>query len=427
MIFDVNGKRLVFGMQWEALLSDADVHSKARTGKSRYVWTQDKAFYYGVLNVADREEKLRMPLYSGAIVLQHRYPDEQNLMLVLEVPNGTYIACGLHQGRPRSGFDAVVADRAALDALLSSFKELCGAASFNLYGDARIAGIEHVSMADLVGSIDNTAQLRRVKSAFVNPLAAMGAGAVAIAVVAYSVHTYQQYRAAEAQRLALAAQKSSQTLYAEELAARRNDAALPARSVAEILAPIQGMGLTNGGWPLTKASCNVSIEKLLVCTFEYARRQHSAATNKTFVDAAGKSFDSIEFAGDLIKATKQYKSAALLAQGKVIDAAQGQREETIEFGSALQRLAMFGKPKLEEHQPFALPASAVLGELAAPPIGAANWEFVGPLRSVKGLAAFPAYATVSRIVVTFSDKPAYELRQSLAMVTVSGRIFSKPH
>ncbi|MFC5550207.1 type 4b pilus protein PilO2 [Massilia aerilata] len=427
MIFDVSGKRLVFGMQWEALLSEADVHRKARAAKSPYVWTQDKTFYYGVLKAVDREEKLRKPLYSGAIVLQHRYHDVPNLMLILEVPDGTFIACGLHQGRPRSGFDTIAPDREALDALLKAFKELCGAASFKIYGDAKVPGIEPATMADIVGSIDNTAQLRRVKSALVNPMAAVLVGSAVIAGGAYLVHMYNQYRTAEAQRLALAAQKSSQTLYTEELAARRNDAALPARAVAEILTPIRGLGLSMGGWPLGKATCNVAIEKQFVCTFEYSRHQESAATYKTFVDAAGKTFDSVEFAGDIIKATKQYKSSALVEQGKAIDAAKARRDETIEFGSELQRLAKFGKRKLEDHQPFAVPANAVVGELTTPPVGAANWEFAGPVRSLKGLASFPSYATISKIVVIFGDKPAYDLQQSMAMATVSGRIFSKPN
>lgn len=427
MIFDVSGKRIVFGMQWEALLSESDVHSKARAAKSPFVWTQDKAFYFGVLNATDREEKLKAPLYSGAIALQHRYHDVPNLMLALEVPDGTFIACGIHQARPRNGFDVVVPDKQALEALIKKFKEVCKAESFKLYGDAPLPGIERITMADIMESADSAAQLRRVKSALVTPLAAIVVGSAIIAGGGYVWHVYSQYRTAEAQRLAMAAQKSSQTLYAEELAARRNDAALPARSVAEIVAPIRAMEPSIGGWPLTKATCNVSIEKQFVCTFEFTRREQSLATYKTFVDSAGKRFDNIEFVGNVVKGTKAYKSPALVDQGKALDAAKTQRDETIEFGSELQRLMKFGKPKLEEHQPFAVPANAVVGELTAPPLGVANWEYAGPARSLQGLVALPAYATISKVVVAFSDKPTYSLQESMAMATVSGRIFSKPN
>lgn len=427
MIFDVSGKRIVFGMEWEALLSEADVHGLARAAKSPYVWTQDKAFYYGVLNATDRQDRPKPPLFSGAIILQHCYAEVANLMLALEVPDGTFIVCGIHQGRPRSGFDMVVPNQAELEALIKKFKELCKGDSFKLVGDATVPGIERVTMADLVQGLDTTAQLRQVKSALVNPLVALVVGGAIIAGGAYLWNVYSHYRAAEAQRIALAAQKSSQTLYAEELAARRNDAALPARAVAEIVAPIRAMQPSLGGWPLSKATCNVSIEKQFVCTFEYKRREQSAATYRTFVDAAGKIFDSTDFAGDLAKGTKQYKSLALVEQGKALDAAKTQRDETIEFGSELQRLAAFGKPKLEDHQPFAIPPNAVIGELTAPPLGAANWEFAGPVRSLKGLSTFPAYATISKIVVAFGDKPAYGMQESIAMATVSGRIFSKPN
>lgn len=427
MIFDVSGKRIVFGMLWETRLSEGDVHAKARAAKSPHVWAQDKAFYFGLLNEVDQKEKLRKPLYSGAIVLQHRFPDVQNLMLVLEIPGGGFIACGLHQGRPRNGCDVVVQSRAELDQLLSEFKKLCGSASFKIYGDAPIPGIEPETMENIVAAIDPNAQLRRVKSALVNPLAFAAGATVLCLAASYGIHLYTQYRAAEAQRLAMAAQKSSQAVYNEELAARRKDAALNARNVSELLAPIRGMTPSLGGWPLAKATCNVTIEKQVVCTYEYTRREESQATNKTFVDAAGKSFDSVEMVGNAITAVKAYKGASFIDQGKAIDAAKTVREETIEFGSSLQRLSNLGKPKLEDHLPFALPAAANAAELSSPPVGAAKWEFSGPVRSLRGLQDFPDYATVSKVVITFTDKPAYDRKQSIAMATVSGMIFSKPN
>jgi hypothetical protein len=427
MIFDVSGKRIVFGMLWETRLSEGDVHAKARAAKSPYVWAQEKAFYYGVLNDADRKEKLRKPLYSGAIVLQHRFQDVQNLMLALEIPGGGFIACGLHQGRPRNGCDVIVKDRAELDLLLADFKKLCGIASFKIYGDVKIPGIEPVSMEDIVNSIDTTSQLRRVKSALVNPLAFAAGATVVVAVASYGMHLYTGYRNAEAQRLAAAAQKSSQTVYDEELAARRKDAAIFARSVGDMLAPTLRLPASFGGWPLTKATCNVTIEKQVVCSYEYPRREDGPATYQTFLTAAGKTFDSVEMAGNTITAVKAYKAMPFIEQGKAIDGAKTKREETIEFGSTLQRLSSLGKTKLDDHAPFALPPAAVPGELTSPPLGVAKWEFVGPVRSLKRLSTLPDYATVSSVAVTFTDKPAYDPKQSMAMATVSGMIFSKPN
>jgi len=427
MIYEVSKKRIVFGMVWETRLSDVDVHKKARAAKSPYLWTQDKAINYGLLNDSDREEKLRQPLYAGAVVLQHRYPDVQNLMLVLTVPDGTFIACGLHQGRPRTAFDTIVPNKEALTSLLASFKTLCGGSSFKLYGDAGVPGIEHTTMADIIASADANAQLRRVKSALVNPLAATAGSVAVVAALGYGYHAFNQYRAAEAQRAALAAQKSSQTLYTEELAARRNDAALPARLAFEAFNLVRAMTISMGGWALTKSTCNVAIEKQLVCTHEYQRGGNSVATNKTFVAAASKFFDNIEFAGDKITGSKQYKLGSLGTKAAAIDAAKSQREEAIEFGSELQRLSVFGKTQLKEAQPFALPPAAVVAELSSPPVGAAEFTFVGPGRSLKGFASFPAYATVTKLEVIFDGKPAYELQKSMAMATVTGTIFSKPN
>ncbi|CAN7642464.1 hypothetical protein [Massilia sp. LjRoot122] len=425
MIFDVSGNRIVFGMQWETSLSDPDVHAKARAVKSPYVWAHEKAFYYGVLNEADRKEKLSKPLYSGAIVLQHRYPDIQNVMLVLEIPGGGFIACGLHQGRPRNGCDAVVKDRAELDILLADFKKLCGGASFKIYGDAHVAGIVPLTMEAFITSVDGTAQLRRVKSALVNPLAFAGGATAVVLIVSYCINAYNEHRAAEAQRLAAEAQKSSQTLYDEELTARRKDVALPARAIAEMIAPVRGISPSIGGWPLGKAACSVTISKQVVCTYEFARRENSKATYQSFMTAAGKGFDSIEMAGNTITAVKGYSAMPFIEQGKAIDAARTRREETIEFGSALQLLSSMGKPKLEDHVPFALPPGANVGEMTTPPVGAAKWEFAGPVRSLRGLQQLPDYATITNVVISFTDKPAYELERSMAMATVSGTIFSK--
>jgi hypothetical protein len=118
---------------------------------------------------------------------------------------------------------------------------------------------------------------------------------------------------------------------------------------------------------------------------------------------------------------------AFIEQGNAIDAAKTKRDEAIEFGSSLQRLSAVGKPKLEDHLPFALPPTAIAGELTSQPIGAARWEFTGPVRSLQGFQDFPAYATISKVVITFTDKPAYGRKESMAMATVNGTIFSKPN
>jgi hypothetical protein len=430
MIFEVNGKRIVFGMQWKSLLSETDVHRSARAVKSPYLWHGEKAFYYGVLSDDDKKAKLKSPMYSGAIALMSSFPDVANLMIVLEIPDGKgFIVCGIHEGRPRNGSDAIVATPEEADALLKEFARVCGSQGFKLYGNvAAIGGITPATMADIVAAADDVARLRRVKSALVSPLVFAGYASIVLAAGWYGYHTYSKYKAAEAARKAMAQQKNSQQLYMEEYVARRADATVAARAVSSIVAPIRHMTLSVGGWPMNKATCNAAPEKRVVCTFVYARKADSQATYQTFASAAASlGFENVDYAGDTIKALKGFKSETFIEQGKAVDAAKTQHDETIEFGSLLQRAAHLGKTTLENYQPFAVPPTANIGELTTQPFGVAAWEFDGPLRSTRALADFPDYATVSQVEVTLTDKPAFDLKQSMAMVKVTGKAFSKPN
>jgi hypothetical protein len=424
MIFDVDGKRIAFGMQWKSRLSEGNVHRDARAAKSRYFWHAEKAFYFGVLGESDAKVKLKAPLYSGAIALLHRFPDVPNLMIVLALAEGGFLVCGIHQGRPRQGCDAVVQTQLDVSAMLGEFKILCGTQSFKLYGDVHIGGIERATMADVLIGAEQAALLRKTQSAIVNPIAFLAVGAVVVGAGLYGYQSYSAYKKAEAQRLELASKKNSQQLYLEELAIRRRGAAILARNVESTLAPLRAMTMSVGGWRLAKATCNLPAEKQMVCTFDYSRRPGSKGTFETFV-AVAKEFDHVEFVGENIQATKIYKTLPFVEMGKAIDAAKTQREEVIEFGSSLQRIGHLGKPKREEFQPFGLPATANLGELTSGPVMSAKWEFVGPFRNAKLLFSFPEYAVINQLGVTYTDMPAYEANQSLAMVTVSGQIFSK--
>ena len=435
MIIEVDGKRIAFGMQWRSRLSEGDVHGDARAAKSRYFWYADKAFYFGVLPESDAKVKLKAPLYAGAVALVHRYPDVQNLVMVLEIPkgkpdlpNGGYIVCGIHTSRPRNNFDEIVTTEDEVTELLKKFQHLCGAHSFKLYGDVHLGGIEPGSMEDVVKGIDQAAVLRKTKSAMVNPLAFASVGVIVIGAGIYGYNAYGNYKRAEAQKLAAAAQKNSQQIYTEELAARRLDGTVLARDVNVILTPLRAMTLSKGGWTLSKATCTLPPQKQMACAFDYARKAESKATYATFLAAAGaKEFDNVEFVGEAIKATKVLTGLAFSEHGKAIDAGKLQRDETVEFGSALQLIDRFGKTKREPFQPFAVPPTANVGELTSPPVMAAGWEFIGPFRNLTRFASFPPYATISQLAVTYTDKPAYEQAQSLAMVTVSGKIFSKPN
>lgn len=434
MIIEHNGKRIAFGVNWKSRLSEGDVHSDARAAKSKYFWHGDKAVYFGTLPEDEFKKKQKSPLYAGAVALQHRYADVPNLVMVLAVPkeegsypDGGYIVCGIHQGRPRSGFDKVVKTEVEVSEMLKAFQDLCGHAVFELYGDVKISGITAASLDDVLKGADQGALMRKTKSAFVNPLAVISVGIIVIGAVIYGYSEYSKYRRIEAQRMALAAQKNSQQLYDEELVARRLDAVVLAKSIITLMVPLRAMDFGLGGWSLGKATCGLSVEKLMKCSLEYQRPEGSRATYETFLAAAKQQFDNVEFASATIKAAKAFDSMPYTEQGKAMEAAKTQRDAVIEFGSTLQRLERLGKQKRDEFQPFGVPAGANPGELTTPPITAANWEITTPFRNMKELAAFPDYATIAQIEVIYTDKPAYEPAMSLAMVKVTGKIFSKPN
>jgi hypothetical protein len=434
MIIEHNGKRIAFGVNWKSRLSEGNVHSDARAARSKFFWHGDKAVYFGTLPEDEIKKKQKSPLYAGAVALQHRYSDVPNLVMVLAVPtesngypDGGYIVCGIHQGRPRSGFDKVVRTEVEVSEMLKAFQDMCGHAVFELYGDVKISGIKAASLDDVFKGADQGALMRKTKSAFVNPLAVATVGIIVTGAVISGYSEYSKYKRIEAQRIALAAQKNSQQLYDEELVDRRHDGAVLAKSISTLMAPLRAMDFGLGGWPLGKATCILPVEKMMKCSLEYQRPEGSRATYETFLAAAKQQFDNVEFAGGTIKAAKAFASMPFTEQGKAIEAAKTQRDAMIEFGSTLQRLERLGKQKRDEFQPFGIPPGANPSELTTPPITSANWEITTPFRNMKELAAFPDYATIAQIEVIYTDKPAYEPAMSLAMVKVTGKIFSKPN
>lgn len=432
MIIKVGGKRLAFGLQWKPHLSGGDLHKEARAAKAPYFWTADNSAYYGLLNELDSKKRVRSPVYAGAIVLLHRYTDVPNFVVVLSVSdNGAestrdgFIVCGIHHSRPHSDFDKVVGTKEEVTAQLKAFQHLCGPESFKIFGDVRISGIESVSREQALGAIDQGTALRKTKNALFNPLVGLLVAGALAGTTMYGYNAYKAHKRAEARRLAAASQKNAQQLYEEELALRRKDGVVLARDIEHALAVVVGSDFNLGGWAIEKVTCNPMAEKQVACTFEYKLRQGSKGTYETFV-AAAKELENVEFAGDRVNGTRVVKAIPFVEQGAAIDVAKPQREAIIEFASGLQRLRHLGEPKLNALEAFAIPAGTSVSGLTSPPITTATWEFVSPLRNAKFLAAFPAYATLTQLVVLFGDTPRYEGKQSIAMLTVHGRIFSKP-
>lgn len=427
MIIIIDGKKLVFEMQWKAMLSQVHVHKEAASAKSPFLWHGEKEVYYGLIGKADLGSKLRGPLYSAAIALMHLHQHTQNMLLILEVPEGEgYVACGVFQGRPYDSTDVYLDDETKVHFLIESFRGLCGGDAFTIMGNAPVNGITPVSFEDIAAAADSHAQLKKVKSQLINPVV-MLAGASCVGILAvFGYQAYVKHRNAEIQRKALATQQNSQQLYDAEIAARRLDASLPAKSLSAMLVPLRQMSLSVGGWNLDKITCNVAATKQMACGLIYLRGVHRQATNKTFLEGAGTKFLTITYGAEKIDATMTIGSLEYSTVGAAIDSAADTKQNQIEFGSLLQEFSNLGKHTLAPFEPFALPPGALVAELTTPPTLVGAWEFNGPLGSINLLRKFPSSATVTQIEIRVTDKTVYEVSRSFATIKVAGKIFAKP-
>lgn len=427
MIIIANGKKLVFEMQWKAMLSQVHVHKEASAAKSQFLWHGENKVYYGLIGKADQGTKLKGPLYSAAIALMHLHPHTQNMLLILNVPEGDgYVACGIYQGRPYDGLDVFLQDDTTVQFLIETFRGLCGLDQYTIFGDANIEGIAELSLDQFAAAADEHALLKKVKSHLVNPVVMLASLACVGMVAVFGYQAYVKHRNAELQRKALETQQNSQQLYDAEIAARRLDVTLPARSASGMLGPLRKMKLSRGGWNLDKITCNVAQTKQMACGLIFLRGRHRQATNKTFLDAAGNDFLTIVFGAEKIDATLTIAALDFATVGAAIDSAVDTRRNQIELGSLLQEYSNLGKQTLAPFEPFAIPPGANTAELTKPPTLAGVWEFSGPLGSLALLRRFPDSATITQIEIKVTDKPIYEVERSFATFKVAGKVFAKP-
>jgi hypothetical protein len=433
MIIEIDGKKLVFGMQWRSMLSQVDVHKEAREARSPYLWHSDKSVYYGFLDPADRKKKehLKQPLYSAAVALIHLHSDVKNFIAVLKLDDELgYAVCAVHQGRPRDGLDLVITDEVEVANVVAQFRQFCGNEPYMVFGDTEIADYAaEMSIQDLVDSLEASAQLKGTKSGLVNPVVIT---LTALCVGVGGVHGYRMYAdyaAKRQQALSQQAEKTSQQLYLGELETRRADAALPIAAAGSLLTSIRTWPLRPGGWNLLRLECSVMLEKKLGCSLTLTRDpKNKVATYKTLVAALGKEFEAIEFVDtNNVKASTSITGLPLATTGSVVDKAIEWKKEQIEFGSMIQGLSRHGEGSLKAFGPFALPPGMNVDQIETPPSMVAPWTFKAPLRVLPALAAAPAYATLTKIVVDFSKDQTFDVEKSFATMTVDGNLYAKPN
>lgn len=428
MIFEIEGKSLAFGMRWKVLVSGGTAQKEAREAKSSLMWYDGRSINLGLLSETDSISKHKHPIYAGAIALTRAYPDEPNILFVSPLPEGEgegYVVCGIRQGRPRPNFDVVKVDELEVNRLLEEFISICGDDTFLLLGDAPLTGINEFSLAQIADVADQRSQLKKVSGLAINPIKFI-AGIAVLAAVGVVAKTYIDHRKLEKQRAAALAQKSAQELYQESIASKKNLPTLLASDINPWLQWARSIPISIGGWKFAVATCNVTETKKVACRLDYERGASTAATNRSFLESAPKSFDGIDFdrTGKSIHATTTVQSVKFSLAGDAISGAKNQREEIVEFGSTLQSLSIFGDQKLLSFDPYGVPDGIAVDQMTQIPVLAAKWEFNGPLRSIEALSKFPKYVTVNQLVLTANLSPEYEYNKSLAKIALSGTVFS---
>ncbi|MDO8728627.1 MAG: type 4b pilus protein PilO2 [bacterium] len=427
MILNIDGKNLVFGMRWKVLVSGGTANKDARASKSSFMWHADKAIYFGLLGEKEGKEKLKQPLFSGAVALAHMYHENPNILLVLPLPDEEgYVVCGIRQGRPRSGFDVIVEDELEVNRLVNEFSAICEQDSFVLLGQAHIDGISPLTFEEIASTCDTFSQLKKVSGIPFNPLMLL-ALMVAVGLVWGGGNAYVKHRKLEQQRRALAAKKTAQQLYSESIEAKRGESALIASNLAPVSDWVRALPLWLGGWKLTTITCKTATDKTMKCDLNFARGKNPDATNQTFINTAGNLFDSVEFVDGArtIHATTSIKGLAFSNLGAAFDSSKKQRDEVLEFGSTLQFLSRFGEQQLQKSMPFGVPVGVNVAELSQAPIMSSAWEFNGPLRALELTSQFPKYVSVNQIVIVIKDAPDFQSTHSMVAIKVSGAVFSK--
>lgn len=427
MILNIDGKNLVFGMRWKVLVSGGTANKDARASKSPFMWHADKAIYFGLLGEKESKDKIKQPLFSGAVALAHMHQQNPNILLVLPLPDDEgYVVCGIRQGRPRSGFDVIVEDELEVNRLVNEFSAICEQDSFVLLGNAHIDGISPLTFEEISSSCDGHSQLKKVSGIPFNPLTLLAV--MVIAGLAWGGgNAYLKHRKLEQQKQALAAKKTAQQLYNEEIEVKRAESTLLAMNAIPISDWARTLPVSIGGWKLTTITCKAATDKTMKCDLSFARGKIPESTNQTFVDGAGKLFDSIEFddGARVIRTTSTITGLVFNTLGIAIDASKKQRDEVLEFGSILQSMSRFGEQRLQKFAPFGVPAGVNVAELSQAPILSSPWEFNGPLRALELMTQFPKYVSVNQVVIVIKEAPEFQPGHSMVTIKVSGTAYSK--
>ncbi|WP_458764282.1 hypothetical protein [Cupriavidus basilensis] len=425
MILTIDGKSVAFGLQWQVLLRQGSEEAVARKAGATMLWADRAGQYVGLLPAKTKRPVKRATVYAGAQLIL-RATGVQNLMYVSEIPGQDgYVAVGIHHRRPRQGFDHAFLRAAEVKALIDEFTKICGSEPFSLIGDARLDGIETLSLLELALLADPSAAMRRPKLR-VTPIQGV-ALLVLLGGIGIGWQTYSKWRATQLAEEAVRKTQTPAEQYAQALSVVRASPLFLATGVDDYLEWVRGLPVSVGGWGVKSVDCEPKDTPRLGCVVRL-ERNFSQASNESFLAAASAEWAK-SAAFDPDQRTVRVSITAPLAStktvGDVLKLARSRAELTQDFIPTLQKMAVLGtEPKMGNIKPFRLPDG--VPEDAVPGLyREATWTVQLPLRTAAVLKTFPEYAYLTALSLNLERNGKAGTAESFATVKVAGAVLTK--
>jgi len=450
MIVDIHGKALAFGMNWRTLTGNAPASELAarvaKEVKALRIWHDGSALHMGYLAPEDSQTKVKDKVHSAAVAIA-RIPNLMpNVLFAYRFEHAgqhvAYFVCGILKGRPRVGFDRVIADEKGLAELVVDFAQKAGG-SFRLAGNmpdlsqllGNVPGLSfsELTLDQVAEAADQLAVLRKPSSAATRKRL-MTLAILALVGAAGYKYGMPEYRAYQIRKNPPPPEKSPAERYAEDIAARASaPSAMAAIAVPQFVNWFADVvPVFSGGWTLALIECKSVISPRAVCSLTYRINEGKGsatrgATNATFLAAMPDAFMSPIFGKEdkevTVQATVPFGTEARL--GRLLESLPTSMALRTDFGSVLQLL-----------RPAA--SKAVLNDInlfgSIPPEGLASipfiyksgsWEMDGPLRNADEIAKFPSNVSVKEITLAVKLDTEPSIKQSKFEINVKGDAFAR--
>ncbi|EKZ97093.1 MAG: ATPase [Cupriavidus sp.] len=451
MIVNIHGKTLAFGMNWRTLTGNApapDLAAKvAKEVKAGRIWHDGAALHMGYLAPEDAQTKIKDKIYSAAVAIA-RIPDLlPNVLFAYRLENAGahvgYFVCGILKGRPRVGFDRVIADEATLSEVVRDFAQKAGG-SFRLAGNlpelAQLVTVTtplsfvELHLDAIAAAADSHTALRKPSAAATKKRLAMLAIVGLLAAVGgkYGMAEYQAY---QIRKNPPPPQKSPAERYAEDIMAR---SVAPSAKAAVAIPQFarwfaESVPVVVGGWKLATITCKTVVSPMAECEAVYSLDASKSgggtrgATNTTFLADIPDVFANPRFGKDDndVTVTAKVPFGPPTPLGKLLESLPTSMALRTDLGSTLQLMRpATTKAVLNEMVPFGAIPPEGLGSVPAI-YRIATWEINGPLRNAGMVGAFPPNVSVSELTLTVKLDADPSINDSKFMIEAKGDAYAR--